>query len=80
MLAAAAIAALPITLLPQAQTLARTNTWKLIATGRDIMRCTDLFIYRRGVRGDRCYAEIAMPWEAEATPEEVQVIVEDYYP
>lgn len=54
--------------------------WKLVATDRNVRDCTDLFVYQRQRDGERQYAEIAMPWWAEATPKETQAIVEGAYP
>ncbi len=80
MLAAAAIAALPITLLPQAQTIARTNTWKLLGMDRNIRDRTDMFVFEREQDGEIYWAEVSMPWAAEATQAEVQVLVEGMWP
>ncbi len=78
--AAVAMVALPVTLIPKTQTFALTRTWKLVATDRDVRNCTDIFVFQRKHGRERQLAEIAVPWWEEATLKVAQAFVEEVYP
>ena len=80
MMAAAAIVAVPITLLPQTQALARKTPWRFLGSDRDIRFQTTMFVFEREQDGEIYWAEIRVPFKAEGGFEEAQVLVEGMFP